>query len=457
MNLAGKEKCLWARRSFLRTVGTAAVALPFFRLLERSAVADDQLLRLITMYHPHSACSPLFVMQPGDTETSFSLDYENSVLSPLEPFRERLALIEGLDLVNAAGHDAPHTLFVGSMARNASIDQHLAVEHKLGEDTLVTSLTLSVGTGDVGNIPNVISLGTGGAAIPQISSPHAAFEKVFGGFASTGDGTSHAYAQGKSILDYLRSDIGRLQERLAPGERDKLEQHLTALRDIEKRLERTSGIETVASCELPPIPPTYDSYAPWNGGGPHADEDHDLHIDILAQAFACDITRFASFFQGDLSHGAIQGTGLEDEPGYSDTVDVHNEIAHLYSPTDLQSCLTLGVQNRYSYGKLAQLMGRLEDFELLDDTLIVMAGEMGDPGLHASSNIPVVVAGTAHGAFRMGRRIKLTDNCPEGALQCSAESANSMTKLLVSVVNAFGVEVDGYGAEPNIGPLWELT
>ncbi len=441
------------RRAFLRAVGASAVALPFMRLLEHSAAAVDAPLRLVTMYHPHSASSPLFTMQSGDTETSFSLAYQDSVLVPLEPFRKKLAVIEGLDLVHAAGHDAPHTLFAGSIGNTPTIDQYLAVQRGLGDATLITSLTLAVGTGEGGNIPNVISLGMGGAVIPPISSPRVAFDKVFG-LAST-IVTPSAYTQGKSRLDYLRADITRLQSRLAPTELYKLDQHLTALRDIEKRLESVRSFNS-AQCSTPPEPPSHASYSTWNAGGHHANEDHDLHIDIIAQAFACDATRFVSFLQGDLSRGATAGTGLESEPAYGATVDVHNSIAHSYSPDNLGSCITLGVQNRYNYSKMALLMARLQELDLLDDTLIVMAGEMGDPGLHSSRDIPVVVAGDAHGAFKVGRRIQLKDDCPEDSLQCNVESGTSMTKLLVSVANAFGDELNGFGAEPDVGRLSEL-
>jgi hypothetical protein len=242
---------------------------------------------------------------------------------------------------------------------------------------------------------------------------------------------------------------------LAAGERYKLEQHLTALRDVEKRLEASQALQA-ATCTIPSAPPTYPSYSTWDGGGAHADEDHDLHIDIIVQAFACDMTRFVSLFQGDLSRGATSGTGLESEPAYHSSVDVHNSIAHSYSPSDRESCLALGIQNRYNYSKMARLMARLQEHALLDDTLIVMAGEMGDPATHSSRNIPVIVAGDAHGAFRVGRRLQLQDDCGTGALQCGVENGTSMSKLLVSVANAFGDTLSGFGTEQDVGPLVEL-
>lgn len=454
------------RRSFLRAVGASAVAFPFFRLIERSAIgqASGAPLRLVTMYHPHAASSGLFKMQAGDSEDSFSLTYADSVLSPLEPHKERLAIIEGLDLLNAAGHDAPPSIFTGSKGASMSLDQYLAVEKKLGDATVVTSLTLSVGTGDSSAAPDVISLGAGGAVIPQISSPAKAFDKVFSGFAPVQNanetsGTNYAYEQGKSTLDFLRNDIGRIRARLAQPEQYKLDQHLTALRDIEKRLDAVSGgggAPVTAECALPTRPTDYPSYSTWNNGGPHADEDHNLHIDVIAQAFACDITRFVSFFQGDLSRGAVIGTGLENQLGYTSSVDVHNSMAHTYHPDTRDTWVTLGLQNRYSYGKLAQLMDRLAEVGVLDDTVIIMAGDMGDPSLHSSRDIPVVVAGAAHGKLRTGRRIKLAADCPPSDMWCQPKTDNSMTKVLVSVANAFGASVTGFGTETSVGSLSEL-
>lgn len=455
------------RRSFLRAVGATAAAFPFFRLLERSAIgqAGNAPLRLVTMYHPHAASSGLFKMQDGESEDNFSLTYSDSVLAPLDAHKQRLAIIEGLDLMNAAGHDAPKTIFAGSNGTSMSLDQYLAVEKKLGDATVVTSLTLSVGTGDSSSAPDVISLGAGGAVIPQISSPAKAFDKVFAGFspvqnANDTAGTNYAYEQGKSTLDFLRNDIGRIRTRLAQPEQYKLDQHLTALRDIEKRLDAVAGggggSPVTADCALPTRPMEYSTYSTWNNGGPHADEDHNLHIDLIAQAFACDITRFVSFFQGDLSRGAVTGTGFENEQGYTTSVDVHNSMAHQYSPTNRATWVALGIQNRYSYGKLAMLMDRLAEVGVLDDTVIVMAGDMGDPALHASRDIPVVVAGAAQGKLKTGRRIKLAADCPPNDMWCQPKTDNSMTKVLVSVANAFGAGVSGFGTETSVGPLTEL-
>lgn len=68
----------------------------------------------------------------------------------------------------------------------------------------------------------------------------------------------------------------------------------------------------------------------------------------------------------------------------------------------------------------------------------------------------MVVGGDAHRAFKVGRRIRLSDQCPTQALRCNAETGTSVSKLLVSVANAFGDELSGFGTEPDVGALSEL-
>src|SRR5215203_4477309 len=103
-----------SRRRFLQTVGLGAATLPFFRLLESSAVhaAEDNLpLSFVGLYHPHGASSPLFRRRAEDTETSFELNYvepisgAQSVLAPFDDaatyggsFKDKVIVLDGLDI-----------------------------------------------------------------------------------------------------------------------------------------------------------------------------------------------------------------------------------------------------------------------------------------------------------------------------------------------------------------------
>jgi len=119
---------------------------------------------------------------------------------------------------------------------------------------------------------------------------------------------------------------------------------------------------------------------------------------------------------------------------------VHIDVVHRYdskgraggggNPSTWQA---LGHQNRYAYSKIARLMQRLAERDLLRDTVIVAMSDMGDPARHSSRQIPTLLAGGWGGQLKGGRHLDL------GA----AGTPNN--RLLVSVQRAFGVESDTFG------------
>lgn len=115
-----------SRRSFLRAVGASAMALPFFRLLEHSAVhaqAGTAPMRLLTVFHHHGAMSPLFKRRSGESETDFDISYDGCVLSCFDDaatygtsFKDKLLAVDGIDLIagirgGKSGHDAVGGIF----------------------------------------------------------------------------------------------------------------------------------------------------------------------------------------------------------------------------------------------------------------------------------------------------------------------------------------------------------
>ena len=144
------------RRMFIRGVGAGFASLPFFKLLEDGfahSAGDTLPLRFLTMYHPHGIAEELWTMQPGDTETSFNLNFTNSSLQPFDDaatygksYKSQVLIVEGVDLLsNANGHDSAGTILTGSRIdssagkpQNSSLDQFLAVEKSLGSATPIT-------------------------------------------------------------------------------------------------------------------------------------------------------------------------------------------------------------------------------------------------------------------------------------------------------------------------------
>jgi hypothetical protein len=462
------------RRAFLRSVGVSVAALPFLRLVENSyAQADGEVLplRFIGLYHPHGIAAEHFTRRDGETDTSFTLDYPQSPLQPFDDavtygksFKDKIVVIEGIDLMSDSNaHNSAGTILTGSRIiggsggtpENSSLDQFLAIEHGLGAETLISSVALAVGSKEL-SARESLSFGERGAPISKIIDPVLAFDFLFKHAIVGTDPAALALAErqrrlGQSLIDFVGDDVRRLRARVGSVEQYKLDQHLDALRALEKKQQRLSE----SDCTPPVRPSAFPALERLNGGEPYFDAIADLHVDLLALAMGCDITRFATLALGDLSY-AGNPLGLPE--------DNHAGMAHTYVPSPLGSSGhpvgdgvpetwdILAKFNRYAYGKVARLMQRLDQSGVLDSTLIYASSDMGNPAAHSTRNVPTVLAGGANGKIRMGRRIKYRTDCPLGTY-CEPSSSDYETvpsnRLLVSIAQAFGVEVEEYGSQPN--------
>jgi hypothetical protein len=253
------------------------------------------------------------------------------------------------------------------------------------------------------------------------------------------------------LIDFVSEDVRRLRARVGSFEQAKLDQHIDGLRALEKKFQRLSE----SDCTPPVRPSAFPALERDNGGEPYFDAIADLHIDLLALAMGCDITRFATLALGDLSYEG-NPLGLPE--------DNHAGMAHTYTASPLGSSGhpvgdglpetwdLLAKFNHYAYGKVARLMQRLDESGILDSTLIYASSDMGNPASHSTRNVPTVLAGGANGKIRMGRRISYRTDCPLGTY-CDPSGGDYETvpnnRLLVSIAQAFGVEVDHYGSQPN--------
>jgi Protein of unknown function (DUF1552) len=466
------------RRSFLRAMGAGFAALPFARLLENSvaqAAGETTPLKFVGVYHPHGVSAEFWAMKSGDTETTFDFGYENCSLKPFDDaatygksFKDKLLVIEGIDLMsNANGHSTAGTIFTGSridggtQPKNISLDQYLAVKSGLGSATRITSLSLGVGN-DSTEVGQTLSYGEGGVPLPKIIDPAKAFDLVFEGFAASDNPADVAAAArkrklGQSVIDYQKWDIQRLRAKLAPPEQAKLDLHLQSLRELEKQLGGSAGGGGGVVCKVPTRPDSskFPQLKQYNGGEPYFDAITDAHIDILAHALACDATRFATLLMNDLSY---------DNNPLGLPKDNHGSVAHTYNASPIgnnghpgdgvpSTWLPLAQFNRYSYSKIARLMQKLDELGALDSTLIYASSDMGNPALHSTRNVPTILAGGANGKFKMGRRLRLSPDCPPENSWCQDTDPQAKTitnsKILVAIANAFGVEMDSFGTQPD--------
>jgi len=462
------------RRTFLRGLGLGVGVLPFLRLLENSRAQAADLpppQRFIGVYHPHGVAAELFTMRDGETDKNFDLTYPDCPLQPFDDpatygksFKDKILVVEGVDVLSDTNaHNSAGTILTGSrivggdggLPWNSSIDQFLAIENGLGDATLVPSIALAVGTKEL-SARETLSFGKGGVPISKIIDPGSAFDFLFKRAIVGADPAAQAQADrqrklGKSLIDFVMGDVTRLRARVSEYEVQKLDQHLDALRALEKKWQ---AVSLPNGCTLPIRPGAFLQLERHKGGEPYFDAITDLHIDLLALGMSCDITRFGTLVMNDLSY-AGNPLGLPE--------DNHGGMAHTYSASPLGSSghpvgtgkpetwTPLAKFNRYSYGKVARLLWRLDEYGILDSTLVYASSEMGNPATHSTRNVPTVLAGGANGKIRMGRRLKYRTDCPLGTW-CDDQGPDyetvSNNRVLVSIAQAFGLdEVVGYGTQ----------
>jgi len=481
-----------SRRSLLKALAGSTAALPLANLLgttDAYAQATTPPLRFIALFTSHG-CLPEY-WNPQGSESSFTLDFENSMLSPLQDLRSKLLILDGLDYQvlyerGLTGHEGgPVTFLTGSkvntasgddLPESASLDQVLA--QSIGGATKFRSLQLNAWEQFGGqHVYNSISFTANGSRVPFERDPAGVFSRLFGSVPTTpgtdpGEVTRNN-SRKKSVLDYLIKDATRLRDRLAGAERQKLETHLESLRDIERRLDTlglgtpprvaakggVSGMqeEGEAGCAAGTPPPAYDVGQLGNlNNMPTLTK---LHMDLIARAFACDLTRVVTM--------TIPGPSM---PWIGITEDTHNDLAHRLDvtaePLRTEIRTKMVKVHRWYAEQVAYLMNQLAAIPegsgtALDNTLILWGNELGDASGHMNVRVPTVLAGGAGGKFRMGRFLRLrpgTDPLGNwGGPGTPLPGAIAHNKLLVSIAQAFGVNVNTFGHPDFKGPLPGLT
>jgi hypothetical protein len=386
--------------------------------------------------------------------------------------KDKLVVLDGITNVvanerNTAGHGASPCMWTGSVLSNgnpscASLETFLSTQNDLaGKTPFPTTLY------------NANAHGSDGSILSAYSNPGWLFSSLFGSFMPSGQQNAQAQldaiARGKSSLDFVAGTLTSLQSRLAASEKAKLDEHLTAIRQIESRLQSTP----TATCTVPTNPdPNGTIRDSKNGDG---DWVNSVVLQILIQAIACDLTRFIQWSLEDTSNPLTSDaqdpgvdpsippvyppTGQACADGLGSTGDcVHQDVAHKYvtsspftigggsggnGPSDVTSQIRLARAKKYGYEHIASFASQLDAMGLLDCTLMMTLDDVGNPALHDSSGLPCILVGGANGALKMGQHLMLQD-APQNA-------------VFVAIANAFGVPITSYGVSNNAsttaGPL----
>jgi len=432
------------RRAFLRGVGVT-VALP---LLDSMVPAQTPLRqtsaspvkRFVGIWHPHGAAPGYW--SPLQEGSNFDFSF---ITKPLEPFRDRVVLISGLDLPEAmatteepGGDHARGAVFLAGVRprRNAvspylgvTIDQLIA--NKYGRDTILSSIQL--GVEDIGNFGNCnwgyscaytnsISWSSPTEPLPTEVNPRVAFERLFGDGASPEERLA-GRKQNASILDSVTYEIASFKKDLGAGDRSRLDTYLENIRELERRI-KIAMSKTVSepSGEIP-------------FGLPESKHVHfRLMYDLIALAFEGDITRSATFMLGrDLSGASFPESGFNG--GW------HGSSHHGDKPDNIANYAKM---NRYHVQNLAYFVDKLKkipdgDGTVLDHVLIYKGSNMGNSHRHAHEKVPVILVGGIDGTFKGNRHIVFPDN------------RQRTSNMLLSILHQYGIDRESFGS--STGPL----
>src|SRR5215475_7415296 len=248
------------RRTFLRGMGVS-VALPFMEAMLpaqtplKNTVANPT-SRYGFVYAPHGMI--MAEMTPATEGANFEI---TNILTPLEPFRDQLHVVSGLEAAQAGdGSGGDHMRSAAAYLscvppqRNAGENAYLAttldqvIAQKIGQDTPLPSLQLGIedtsytGVCDDGyscSYMNTISWATPKKPLPMERNPLVVFERLFGD-GSTAEQRINRRKEDRSILDSVTHEVARLGKVIGPGDRNRLDEYLDEVRDLERRLQAVS-------------------------------------------------------------------------------------------------------------------------------------------------------------------------------------------------------------------------
>jgi hypothetical protein len=404
------------RRTFLRGVG-ATLSLPLLdAMVPALTAAEDtpaglaRLRRLGFVYMP-MGCDVTRWTPPGET-----LDELSPSLAPLEPVKEHVSVVSNMELRNAypGTHATSNASFLSAAKakRTESTDYHLgttvdqiAAKH-IGQQTQLPSLELAmdlhamVGQCDNGYAcvyQNNLSWSSPTTPLPAEAHPRIVFESLFGEGGTAADRRA-ALRKKASLLDAVSEELARLQSKLGPGDRNRVDQYLESVRDVERRIGQAEA--AVAENPLPDLDRPV--------GAPAAYADHArLMFDLQLLALQGDITRVITFqLARETSNRTYPEIGVSDP---------HHPLTH--HGNDPEKIAKVAKINRFHVSLFAEFLAKLKatpegDGTLLDHALYLYGSGMGNPNVHDHTNLPIVVAGGAAGKMRGGRHIRFAEATP---------------------------------------------
>ncbi|HEY1791765.1 MAG TPA: DUF1552 domain-containing protein [Opitutaceae bacterium] len=416
-----------SRRNFLKGAG-ACIAIPAFTSLlgsralaaltagpELATTATGAPLRTAFCFVPNGAIPAQW--WPAAAGEGFAL---SPTLAPLQAVRKSVQVMGGLAQRNAIGgvdgggdHARGNGVFLTSVRLNKSatdiragisIDQVMA--NRVGHLTRFSSLELccdatrksaDCDSGYSCAYQYNLSWQSPSTPMPPEPNPRLAFERLFGEglHGQRQQNSERRMMERKSILDFVMSDARTMQARMSSRDRDKLDQYLTGIRDVEKRILKAERFG-----------PNSDPTRPTPVGVPQSEAEYvELMYDIMLLAFQTDSTRVATFVLGhDGDNRSFSEIGITEG---------HHDLSHHQgNPERMAKVAAIDKWYVEQFSRFLSKMDSIRDADgntMLHNSQIVYGSGNADGNRHTHEDLPILMAGGAGGALKGDRYRKFSE------------------------------------------------
>ena len=435
-----------SRRLILGGAG-AAITLPLFEtFLGDAAYADDAFpARLLCYYVPNGM--HMAAWTPAQTGSSFQL---SPILEPLAPLQDQILVLSGLSNEPArpdgpGDHAGGTSGFLTAAHANKSetdirlgISMDQVIANAIGDATRIRSMQIGIdGGGNNGGCDSGyscaytrnISWASETQPLSKTTDPRVVFNQIFEGSDPTAtlEEQERRKLYKTSVLDYVREQTEALEQRLGVVDRAKLDEFNTGIFELEQRLGKAGLV-----CGATEEPSDTND----------VQQKARIMSDLMVLALQCDASRIITFMLGNAGSN-------RSYPFLGASGGHHNYSHHQGDPSNhaaLQAIDTWEVE------QLAYLLQRMSEVPegsgtLLQHSQVFFSSEIEDGDAHRHRNLPVVLAGSCHGAYDTGRHVDYEPN--------KSVNGPPIANLFLSMMAAMGVDRSSFG-DNSTGLLGQL-
>jgi hypothetical protein len=430
-----------SRRTVLKGAGVS-LALPLLDAMIPAATALAQTaaapkLRVGFFYIPHGAIqwntalgAAMDRWNPSGSGANFKL---SEILSPLEELKQVVTSFSHLE--NKANENSVHAIVPStwlsgtrpnSRAQGASmattIDQMIAA--RIGQETALPSLEVaSETTAQQAACPSgagcyystTLSFRDATSPLPMEFNPRKVFTQLFG----EGDTDAERAAittQTRSLLDLIADRTAALQKQVGASDRVLLDQYMTTVREIERRVQMAEQRD-LSAITLPEAP---------IGELPQFDDQVKLMFDLIALAYQANLTRVASYI--------MVAEGTQRTYNHIGVSEAFHPLSHHANKLDsLEKLVRIQKYHVERFAAFAKKLAQTPDGDgsLLDHSLFLYGSNMSNSDRHNNYPLPNILVGGANGRLKGGQQVELPEHTP-------------LTNLLLTVLNKAGLEMHSF-------------